>query len=172
MKTADVDSLVIFDSLYSHTSITTSIPSICLSRVSFKARKPTQPKSHVLYLNQLLLLRASDTELNPGPRSAKFSCGICYWQRKAICCHDCETCYHAKCIGMPKAIYLPLTKSDLSFTRFNCGALNLSSRLFDTVFANTESDCDLSSKSSIVSSDIQESVRHHYQQLHDMQQHE
>ena len=72
VKTDDVDSLVIFDRLYAHTNITTSIPSICLSRVSFKARKPTQAKSHLLYLSQLLLLRASDTELNPGPRSVKF----------------------------------------------------------------------------------------------------
>ena len=161
VKTVDVDSLVIFDSLYALTNITTSIPSICLSRVSFKARKPTQAKSHLLYLSQLLLLRASDTELNPGPRSVKFPCGVCeqgcYWRQRAICCEDCETWYHAKCIGMPEAIYLPLTKSDESFTCFNCGVPNLSSRLFDTVFANTESDCDLSSKSSIFSSDIPES---------------
>ena len=153
-----VDSLVVFDSVYVHTNITISIPSICLTRVRFQVRQPTLTKSHLLYLSQLLLLRASDTELNPGPRSVKFPCGICkqgcYWRQRAICCDDCETWYHAKCIGMREVIYQPLTKSDEPFTCFNCGVPNLSSGLFDTVFADT--DCNISSKSSIVSSDIPE----------------
>ena len=52
----------------------------------------------------------------------KFPCGICEQgcccRQRAICCDDYETWYHAKCMGMPKAIYIPLTKSHSSILAY------------------------------------------------------
>ena len=77
-------------------------------------RKPShlsaqQPsKTHyTLYISLILIMH--DIELNPGPRSPKFPCGIC---RKAVkssqCGVACDTCniwYHNTCMHMSSTTY-------------------------------------------------------------------
>ena len=140
VRPADTSSIVVFDKIYVQTNITTSIPCTVLSCSSFRHR-PIKPKHHLLYLSQLLILRSSDTELNPGPRAVKFPCGVCskgcFWRQRAICCDSCETWYHVKCLNMKDEVYLPYTRFDETFTCFNCGIPNFSSGLFDTVFGDS-----------------------------------
>ena len=73
---AGTSSIVVFDKLYVQTNIITSVPCTALSRSSF-CHRPIKPKHLLLYLSQLLLLRSSDAELNPGSRAVKFPCGVC-----------------------------------------------------------------------------------------------
>ena len=133
---ADTSSIFVFDKLYVQTNIITSIPCTALSRSAFCHRQ-IKPKHLLLYLSQLLLLRSSDTELNPGPRAVKFPCGVCskgcFWLQRAICCDSCEIWYHAKCLNMKDEKYLRYTRSDETFTCFNCGIPNFSSGPFDTI---------------------------------------
>ena len=149
------------DKIYVHTNITITIPSALLDSSSFRQRTQKH-KNHLLYLSQLLILRSSDTELNPGPRAVKFPCGVCskgcFWRQRAICCDSYEIWYHAKCLGMKDEVYEPYTRSDETFTCFNCGIPNFSSGLFDTVLGEpAQLQTTGESHSSIKSSDVPES---------------
>ena len=126
--------------------------------------------SRDLFFKKPVLARLLKTpgQLNPGPRAVKFPCGVCskgcFWRQRAICCDSCETWYHAKCLNMKDEVYLPYTRSDETFTCFNCGIPNFSSGLFDTVFGDSianqvANNSHGPSESSIWSSDILESTR-------------
>jgi hypothetical protein len=66
-------------------------------------------KGYLRYLAFILILRSSDTQLNPGPPSSPrhiddFPCGVCKdqcdWNQNSIRCDDCETWFHTTCIGL------------------------------------------------------------------------
>ena len=58
----------------------------------------------------LLLLRAGDVEVHPGPGNAEvFPCGICElavnWSHQAICCDGCDIWFHRSCKSMTESHY-------------------------------------------------------------------
>ena len=72
-------------------------------RTSHRAKQTQLTRSRDTYtaIVTLLLILASDIEVNPGPSAAM--CGTCdqpvTWDHKGILCDDCETWFHAP---MPK----------------------------------------------------------------------
>ena len=57
----------------------------------------------------LLLTLSGDIESNPGPRKAKFPCGICSKPVKAsdpaVCCDQCNFWIHNRCSGLSPYMY-------------------------------------------------------------------
>ena len=90
------------------------------------------------YLTSLLLILASDVELNPGP-SSNFLCGTCSqpvtWEQEGVLCDECETWYHTTGQNIGSNTYDILSKHEsYSWACTRCGILNHSSNsLFDLV---------------------------------------
>ena len=75
---------------------------------------------HHFYLS-LLILRAGDVELNPGPYQPKFPCKYCNyaakWNQKCLQCNLCNGWYHTGCLGLPSSIYdIHVENPSLSWT--------------------------------------------------------
>lgn len=84
-----------------------------------------------------LLLLAGDIEANPGPRQPKFPCGECgkavtWSKRLAVACDDCNTWYHAACLGMSLNCYNAVAQPDASWHCCSCGVPHFSSSLFES----------------------------------------
>ena len=88
-----------------YSSLVLSPPSP-LSSTSFNIRK-SLVRNLKLHSNSsswlfTLLIISGDVELNPGPTSAKYPCGVCSRPCKnnqpAIQCDSCDTWIHKKCI--------------------------------------------------------------------------
>jgi len=88
-----------------------------------------------------LLLLAGDVELNPGPRSTRYPCGVCRkavkYRDRAVACDTCNIWYHTDCMKMNSVLFESLRDSDISWTCLACGVPNFSSRLFETSFSTT-----------------------------------
>ncbi len=100
-------------------------------------------KSTLVYLTLVLLMNASDIELNPGPvdktqqsdYSTAYLCGSCKqpvsWDDKGIMCEACFQWYHIHCQGRHDSSYSQLGSSDVAWTCLTCDGPNYSSILFD-----------------------------------------
>ena len=91
-----------------------------------------------------LLLLAGDVELNPGPCSPRYPCGVCgkavRYSDRAVACDDCNIWYHTNCMLMNTHVYESLRDSDISWMCFRCGLPNFSSRLFESSSCSDFSD--------------------------------
>ena len=95
-----------------------------------------------LYITALLILLASDVELNPGPRKIKYPCQICEkavtWKQRGVACDDCNCWYHVECMHMSTPVYMAL--NNISWHCVNCGLPNFSTNLFEsTIISNSNS---------------------------------
>ncbi len=95
-------------------------------------------KAVFLYLSVLLIIQSHDTELNPGPPTPKFPCGVCHkavrWSctRTAVACDNCDIWFHTDCMGMSSSTYEGLNRSDVTWICKNCDSPNYSSSLFES----------------------------------------
>ena len=102
-------------------NVANHIPKLC-SASAMKLDK----KSVLLYLSILLIAHSHDTEINPGPYTPKYPCGVCLkavkWSRtrKAVACDTCDTWYHIDCMGLSSDTYDKLNRSDVSWICTNC----------------------------------------------------
>lgn len=85
-------------------------------------------RMHALhYIAIILILNASDTEQNPGPRTPKYPCQICSkavtWKQRGVACDDCEKWFHADCMHMSTPVYMAL--NNISWHCTNCGMPNI-----------------------------------------------
>ena len=87
------------------------------------------------WLSALLIL-SGDLEVNPGPRTFKFPCGVCSRpcksNQKAIQCDSCNTWLHTKCIQLDTKTYEALANSSVSWHCNTCGQPNFSTSLFNS----------------------------------------
>ena len=64
---------------------------------------------HLLYIYVLLLMRSSDCESNPGPRTPKYACQVwskaCRWGQRAMACDNCDLWYHTNCLGVQTPVF-------------------------------------------------------------------
>ena len=83
-----------------------------------------------------LLLLSGDIELNPGPRTWKYPCGVCSKPCKsnqpAIQCDTCNSWIHKKCVSINPTIWTSLANSSVSWECINCGLPNFSSSFFNS----------------------------------------
>ena len=96
---------------------------------------PRTDRRNMMLYSMCLLLLAGDIEDNPGPRQPKFPCGECgkavtfivantrklalaktRSKRLAIACDDCNTWFHADCLGMSLNCYNAVAHPDASWT--------------------------------------------------------
>ena len=93
--------------------------------------------SNFTYLSIILLL-SGNIELNPGPRTPRYPCGVCHkactWKQKAVACDQCDIWYHKDCMLMNSNVYSNL--KNVSWYCFRCGLPNFSSALFDSTTFN------------------------------------
>ena len=91
-----------------------------------------------------LLLLSGDVELNPGPCSPRYPCGVCgkavKARDRAVACDGCDIWYHTNCMLMNSHVFNALRDSDISWLCFTCGLPNFSSRLFETSSCSNLSD--------------------------------
>ena len=91
-----------------------------------------------------LLLLAGDVELNPGPCSLRYPCGVCGKavrnNDRAVACDTCNIWYHTNCMVMNPHVFESLRDSDISWTCFSCGIPNFSSKLFESSSYSNLSD--------------------------------
>lgn len=89
---------------------------------------------HFTLVLHLLLILCGDIELNPGPGTPRFPCGICSKAVKnndpAVCCDACNNWIHNKCCGLDSAMYSKLMGSNCSWVCYNCGLPNFSDSFF------------------------------------------
>ena len=121
-----------------YSSLVLSPPSP-LSSTSFNIRK-SLVRNLKLHSNSsswlfTLLIISGDVELNPGPTSAKYPCGVCSRPCKnnqpAIQCDSCDTWIHKKCIQITPKNWKILKNTSISWHCLNCALPNFSSTLFD-----------------------------------------
>ena len=92
----------------------------------------------LLYLCMLLIVRSCDIEMNPGPYTPKYPCGVCNkavrWSRTrtAVACDTCDTWYHCDCLGMSNESYDRLNRSDVIWICSSCDKPNYSTSLLDS----------------------------------------
>ena len=93
--------------------------------------------------HKAVLLLISGIETNPGPRQARFPCGICgkacKTNQHAVCCDDCDKWIHKECIGISTASYLELAESDEAWFCPNCKAKNINSSIYNVPFDQSNS---------------------------------
>ncbi|XP_072033236.1 uncharacterized protein [Amphiura filiformis] len=123
------------------------ISSLCMLQ---SYTKPLNYQSHLnwkgvlLYLSILLITQSHDTEMNPGPYTPKYPCGVCLkavrWSRTrtAVACDTCNTWYHTDCMGMSSGTYKDLNRSDVTWICMNCDTPNHSSSLLDSYIVDSE----------------------------------
>ena len=65
--------------------------------------------NHLLYISVLLLMRSSDCESNPGPRTPTYPCQVCSkacrWGQRAIACDSCGPWCRTNCLGMQTPVF-------------------------------------------------------------------
>ena len=100
-----------------------------------------QKATYLLYICYILLLQASDIELNPGSNTTTFPCNICGnevdWDQKAVACDNCSDWYHTSCMHINSYHYNLLRKSNISWICNNCGIPNFSSSIFESAEVTT-----------------------------------
>ena len=109
-----------------------------IKRRCHKAFGPKWPKKPVPNGRQffllLILLLSGDINSNPGPRQAKFLCGVCEnavkWKQRTIACENCSKWYHVECMQMSANIYEVLANTSLEWICCQCGLANFSSSIF------------------------------------------
>ena len=96
----------------------------CTSKLTSRHRPSV--RTHIL--QTLLLLMSGDISPNPGPRTAKYPCGVCRkavkWGQDAVRGDHCETWYHITCIHMNHTAYQILAdNSNTSWICCQCGCV-------------------------------------------------
>ena len=101
---------------------------------------------HFIYISRLLLMRLSDFELNPGPRTSKYPCQICSkacrWGQRAIACDNCDRWYHVNCLWMASQNNNYHPQTDVSWICCTCGLPNFSTSLFESLVVDTSNGFD------------------------------
>ena len=115
-------------------------------------------RMHALYYISLaLILNASDTEMNPVPRTPKYPCQICSkavtWKQRGVACDDCEKWFHADCRHMSTPVYMAL--NNISWHCTNCGMPNFISSLFDSTIMGTHNSFSSLESSNISDTSVQ-----------------
>jgi hypothetical protein len=94
----------------------------------------TRHKANKRYLIFIAIILAGDIELNPGPRTPTFPCGICTRavkaQDHAVCCDSCNKWIHNRCSGLSDACYEQLKYSSCEWLCPSCGLPNFSDSFF------------------------------------------
>ena len=108
-------------------------------------QNPGKSKCSIALICMILIIRAGDCELNPGPNPdanhvshesscSKFPCLICNdpctWTQKSVQCDECDGWYHTQCMGVNTVIYEALGHSNVSWHCCACGLPNFSTSLF------------------------------------------
>lgn len=93
----------------------------------------TGSRRHLIY--HFLVIISNSTDCHPNSNPSTPVCVAKPWSRtvRSIACSDCETQFHADCIGMNTAVYTPLAKMDMNWGCGNCGIPHLN----PTTFRNT-----------------------------------
>ena len=97
---------------------------------SFKSRN----LSHLL----LILLLSGQIEMNPGPKTSAYPCGVCQNEvdnnAQALLCDQCNFWCHTHCVGLSEANYATLvnTSGSFSWICYRCECPNFHSSLFET----------------------------------------
>ena len=82
-----------------------------------------------------LLMLSGDLETNPGPRPAKFPCGVCSRAcrkgQAAIQCDTCDTWIHKNCVQISDTNFNTLSNVSWHCLNPTCCLPNFSSTLFD-----------------------------------------
>ena len=136
-------------------------PKSTRAKLCFSIKK----QQYLLYICYILLLQASDIELNPGPNTTTFPCNICGnevdWDQKAVACDNCSDWYHTSCMHINSYHYNVLQKSNISWIYNNCGIPNFSSSIFESVEVTTSSSFqDISNEDLLMNSDRSEFPLH------------
>ena len=93
-------------------------------------------------LLQLLLVISGNVELNPGPRTPKYTCGECRKEVSinSIACDTCNTWYDRECAGMNLTIFESYVKNlDMEWECTQCGMPNISNSIFDSSISSSYS---------------------------------
>jgi hypothetical protein len=107
-------------------------PKSTRAKLCFSIKK----QQYLLYICYILLLQASDIELNPGPNTTTFPCNICgnkvNWNQKAVACDNCSDWHHTSCMHINSYHYNVLQKSNISWI-----CKNFSSSIFEAAEVTT-----------------------------------
>ena len=108
---------------------------------SFPLISKPQNVQNSTYLSLILIL-SGDIQLNPGPRTPKYPCGLCHkackWTTPCVRCDTCKVYYHQDCMHMPSEIFNNL--KNISWECFHCGVPNFSSSFFNSTLESSISN--------------------------------
>ena len=93
------------------TTLTLGISHLVSTRKPSHLSAQHPSKTHnKLYISLILIMH--DIEINPGPRSPKFPCGICHKavtsRQCGVACDTCDTWHHTTCMNMSPTVYKSL----------------------------------------------------------------
>ena len=89
-----------------------------------------------LILSIIIILQASDTELNPDPQT-EYPCQLCQseveWNQRAVAFDNFSGWFHVSCMGMTSASYAAMLPANVFWVCPNCGTTSQTSDLFDSI---------------------------------------
>ena len=79
----------------------------------------------------IIVVLSGDIQVNPG-RTSIYPCGCCElpvtWDhQRAVCCDNCELCYHSECIELSSSRINVLQSSNVSWICCHCESVNVDS---------------------------------------------
>jgi hypothetical protein len=90
--------------------------------------------NNIRIITHIALILSGDIQLNPGPCSTIYPCGICEhpvtWSDVGPCCDGCNIWYHKSCIDLCTAELDSIGKDNVVWLCCKCETLNHSSTLF------------------------------------------